>query len=87
MATASVTVRVDEDTKRAAANIVEDFGFDLSSVTRAFYRQIEQRIPLTLEYPTPNLESREAIRETKELIASGDPGYATVSEMFEAMGA
>ena len=68
MATASVTVRVDEDTKRAAANI-------------------EQRIPLTLEYPTPNLESREAIRETKELIASGDPGYATVSEMFEAMGA
>ena len=31
MATASVTVRVDEDTKRAAANIVEDFGFDLSS--------------------------------------------------------
>ena len=49
MATASVTVRVDEDTKRAAANIVEDFGFDLSSVTRAFYRQIvrEQRIPLT----------------------------------------
>ena len=69
--------------------IVEDFGFDLSSVTRAFYRQIvrEQRIPLTLEYPTPNLESREAIRETKELIASGDPGYATVSEMFEAMGA
>ena len=36
MATASVTVRVDEDTKRAAANIVEDFGFDLSSVTRAF---------------------------------------------------
>ena len=89
MATASVTVRVDEDTKRAAANVVEDFGFDLSSVTRAFYRQIvrEQRIPLTLEYPTPNLESREAIRETKELIASGDPGYATVSEMFEAMGA
>ena len=86
MATASVTVRVDEDTKRAAANIVEDFGFDLSSVTRAFYRQIvrEQRIPLTLEYPTPNLESREAIRETKELIASGDPGYATVSEMFES---
>lgn len=50
MATASVTVRVDEDTKRAAANIVEDFGFDLSSVTRAFYRQIvrEQRIPSRL---------------------------------------
>ena len=37
---ASVTIRVDEQTKRDAAEIVVDFGFDLSSVTRAFYRQI-----------------------------------------------
>ena len=36
----SVTVRVDEDTKKQASDIAEDFGFDLSSVTRAFYRQI-----------------------------------------------
>lgn len=34
MATASVTVRVDEDTKRAAANIVEDFG-SISPQSRA----------------------------------------------------
>lgn len=32
----SVTVRVDEDTKKQASDIAEDFGFDLSSVTRAF---------------------------------------------------
>lgn len=36
----SVTVRVDKDTKEAATQIAEDFGFDLSSVTRAFYRQM-----------------------------------------------
>ena len=48
----SVTVRVDEDTKKQASDIAEDFGFDLSSVTRAFYRQIvrERRIPLNLSY-------------------------------------
>ena len=92
MATASVTVRVDEDTKRAAANIVEDFGFDLSSVTRAFYRQIvrEQRIPLTLEYPTPNLESREAIGKRKnsshrEIRAT--PPYQKCSRRWEHSGA
>ncbi|QTH60798.1 hypothetical protein J5O04_06945 [Corynebacterium hindlerae] len=35
--------------------MAEDFGFDLSSITRAFYRQIvrEQRIPLNLSYPPP----------------------------------
>lgn len=88
MTTASVTVRVDEATKHAAAAIAEDFGFDLSSVTRAFYRQIvrEERIPLTLEYPKPNRESRESLKETEELIASGHPGYDSVDAMFEAMG-
>ncbi len=88
MTTSSVTVRVDEPTKLAAAAIAEDFGFDLSSVTRAFYKQIvrERRIPLTLEYPKPNKESLEAIKETQELIASGHPGYDSVDDMFEAMG-
>lgn len=87
MTTASVTVRVDEATKAAAAAIAEDFGFDLSSITRAFYRQIvrEQRIPLTLEYPRPNRESLEALRETEELIASGSAGYDSLDAMFEAM--
>ena len=88
MATSSVTVRVDEATKAAAAAIAEDFGFDLSSVTRAFYRQIvrEQRIPLSLEYPKPNRESLESINEAEEIIAQGRPGYATADEMFAAMG-
>lgn len=88
MTTSSVTVRVDESTKLAAAAIAEDFGFDLSSVTRAFYRQIvrEQRIPLSLEYPKPNAESLEAIKETEELIASGHPGYDSLDDMFKAMG-
>ena len=50
MTMSSVTVRVDSDTKQKASDIAEDFGFDLSSVTRAFYRQIvrEKRIPLNL---------------------------------------
>ena len=88
MSTASVTVRVDEATKRAASAIAEDFGFDLSSVTRAFYKQIvrEQRIPLSLEYPQPNKESLESIQEAEDIIAAGGPSYASAEEMFAAMG-
>lgn len=84
----SVTVRVDEQTKLDASRIVEDFGFDLSSVTRAFYRQIvrERRIPLNLAYPEPNEESLRSTREADEIIAKGGHGYKNADEMFSAMG-
>lgn len=42
MGTASVTIRVEESTKRAVRAIAEDFGFDISSIARAFYKQIER---------------------------------------------
>ena len=88
MGTASVTIRVDESTKQAVSAIAEDFGFDISSITRAFYKQIERehRIPLTLEYPKPNTESLESIREADEIARNGGPTYASAKEMFEAMG-
>ncbi len=88
MSATSVTVRVDESTKRAVSAIAEDFGFDISSITRAFYKQIEreQRIPLNLEYPKPNKESSESIRDAETIISERRPGYATADEMFEAMG-
>lgn len=88
MAMASVTVRVDDATKREASAIAEDFGLDLSSVTRAFYKQIvrEHRIPLSLEYPRPNEESLDSIHEAKAIIDEGRPGYASADDLFAAMG-
>lgn len=85
---ASVTVRVDESTKERAAQIAEDFGFDLSSVTRAFYRQIvrENRIPLTLSYGEPNRESLESLREAERLVERGTSRFASADEMFDASG-
>lgn len=83
----SVTVRVDEETKAAAARIAADFGFDLSSVTRAFYRQIvrENRVPLNLEYPQPNTASLESLDEASELTRSGGR-FADSDELFGALG-
>lgn len=85
---ASVTVRVDQETKEAAAEIAEDFGFDLSSVTRAFYRQIvrERRIPLNLSYPEPNEESLVSIREADEIIKRGASRFSSAEELFEDLG-
>ncbi|HIW75810.1 MULTISPECIES: type II toxin-antitoxin system RelB/DinJ family antitoxin [Gordonibacter] len=89
MAMASVTVRVDESIKEEAARIAESFGFDLSSVTRAFYRQMvrERAIPLNITTPLPNEESLRAIEEADRIIAEGKPGYKTVEELMEALEA
>lgn len=85
---ASVTVRVDNQTKLEVTRIVEDFGFDPSSVTRTFYRQIvrENRIPLNLSYPEPYEESLEAIRETEEIIKRGSTGqsFSSARELLDA---
>lgn len=79
---ASVTIRVDDETKAEAIEIVEDFGFDLSSVTRAFYRQIvrERRIPLSLSYDVPNDETIAALREGAEILATGGTGQSFSSD-------
>lgn len=89
MSTTSVAVRAGESTKRAAGAMAENFGFDTSSIIRAFYKQIERerRIPLSLEYPRPNNESLESIREAGRIVAEKRPGYATAEEMLDAMGA
>ena len=69
----TVTIRIDEETKRAAAAVASEYGFDLSSVTRAFYRQIarERRVPLNLSDPLPNAESLQSIREADGIVAQG----------------
>ena len=57
MGTASVTIRAEESTKRAVRALAENFGFDISSIARAFYKQIERegKIPPSLaEYLKPD---------------------------------
>ncbi len=76
MASATLTIRIDEDLKREASDVANYYGLDLSSVTRAFYKQMvnTRRIPLTFAPEEPNAESIEAIREGNAFLASGEKG-------------
>ena len=49
MTTSSLTIWLDADLKRGAAEVADYYGLDLSSVTRAFYKQMvnTRRILLT----------------------------------------
>ena len=88
MDAASVTIKVDESAKQPVSAMAEDFGFGISSIARAFYKQAErgQGIPLSVEYPEPNNESLESIREAEKIIAEKRPGYVTAEEMSDVMG-
>ena len=63
-------------------------GLDLSSVTRAFYKQIvrEKRIPLNLSYTTVPPETMEALDEAKNRLADGKPRFNSADEMFDSLG-
>lgn len=84
----TMTIRCEEKDKIAAQQVAEYYGFDLSSVTRAFWKQMGRthRIPLDLGNEEPNDESLEAIRETEELIARGSTGrsYFSGRELLDA---
>jgi DNA-damage-inducible protein J len=85
---ATMTIRCDEADKKAAAAVAEFYGFDLSSVTRALWKQMARtkRIPLECNTFEPNAESLKAIEETKALIAQGGTGqsFESAEELLAA---
>lgn len=87
-ASATVTIRLDADLKRAASQVAERYGLDLSTATRLFYTKMANTctVPVSLDYERPNAESREAIREAREILRDGGPSYGSLEEMWGAMG-
>ncbi|WP_248923053.1 type II toxin-antitoxin system RelB/DinJ family antitoxin [Olsenella intestinalis] len=81
----TLTVRMDEETKAAAAAVAHEYGFDLSSITRAFLRQVarERRIPIDVVTPLPNAETLESIADAQAIIARGEEGFDTADELLE----
>ena len=87
---ASVTVRVDEGTKAEATVILEGLGLDLSSATRAFYRQVILRrgLPFPVTMPdsqlAPAVEQRFAAAEAR--MRDGIDAMEDPSEFFSRLG-
>ena len=50
MAAATLTMRIDSDLKREASAVAEYYGFDLSGVTRAFYKQMVRDHAIPVSY-------------------------------------
>lgn len=87
---ATFTLRLSDDLKADASEVAEYYGFDLDSVTRAFYSQMvrEHSIPLNLRSYEPNEESLRAVAETDAAMASGEYElYDDAASLLDAAGA
>lgn len=87
MGMSTLTIRIDDELKRGASEVANYYGLDLSSVTRAFYKQMVNTrcIPLTFTTEEPNAETVEALLEGEAVLASGEPGrFADGRSMIDA---
>ena len=87
---ASITVRVDDETKAEATEILDGLGLDLSSATRAFYRQIilHRGLPFSVTLPderlTPAIEQR--FVDAEKRMQDGTGQAVSVDDLFKRRG-
>lgn len=86
MATVPIQIRIDETTKKQAAELLEGLGLNLSDAVNMFLKQVvlHDGIPFEIKYPQFKPEVIEAMEEAKRI--SRDPnvkGYTDVKEMFK----
>ena len=86
MATATMTIRCDKKIKEEAAECAKYYGFDLTSVTRAFWTYLARNRSIPLSFSEePNEESLQAIRDTREILERGGNGLKlkTAADVLE----
>ena len=75
-------IRVDDDIKEQATEALTSMGLSVSDAVRLFLRRvvIDQSFPLELK--VPNVETRAAMEESREMMAKRRAGFASADELF-----
>ena len=87
-AQATIQIRIDAKTKRAAQKTLDEIGLDLSSAVKLFLRNVVLRQAVPLDLRTANgftvAEEREMMQEIKEALRSGKT-YKSTEELHAAI--
>lgn len=86
MANVTTSIRMDADTKKAATELLNDLGLDLSSAVNIFLKQVvlQGGLPFQVKYPQYKTEVLEAMKEAKAI--SRDPETKFYGSCAEALG-
>ena len=85
MATVPTQIRIDEDVKREATELLEGLGLNLSDAMNIFLRQIilVGGLPFSVTYPNYKPEVVMAMVEAKKISCDNNvKSYTDVNEMF-----
>jgi len=83
MKTTMVHVRLDQDLKEQAAEMLSSMGLSISDAVRVFLTRVvtEKAIPFPVR--APNAESLEAIAEAKSIIRNHRARFKTAEALFD----
>lgn len=81
-------IRIDENTKKQAVELLEGLGLNLSEAVNMFLKQVilNNGIPFEVKYPEFKPEVIEAMEDARRI--SRDPnvkGYTDIDELFEEL--
>lgn len=87
MANVNVTIRMDENLRKEAAELFDDLGMGLNQAITIFVKQAvrEQKMPFIIRKNIPNQETLESFKEAENIKANPKSykAYDDVDEMFE----
>ncbi|MEM1041276.1 MAG: type II toxin-antitoxin system RelB/DinJ family antitoxin [Bacteroidota bacterium] len=82
--TATISARIDPDTKREAESVFRDLGLSASQAITLFYRQVQLRRGLPFEVKMPNETTRKALREAEA--RDGLASFDSTDALFDDLG-
>ena len=88
MATAPTQVRIDADVKKAATDLFDTLGLDMSTAVNLFLHQcvLHGGLPFTVELPQYADRTLAAMAEAKRISADPSvPGHSSMDELKAAL--
>lgn len=87
MAQGSLTIKLDNETKKEFNEFCEEIGINMTTAINMFIKKVirEQRIPFELSLNKPNLETLQAIQESEDILngVKKVKSFNSVQELFE----
>lgn len=80
--TSMLHIRVDDDIKEQATEALTAMGLSVSDAVRLFLRRVVVDQAFPLELKVPNAESRDAMEESRAMMAKRRARFATADELF-----
>lgn len=80
--TSMLHIRVDDDIKVQATEALSAMGLSMSDAVRLFLRRVVVDQAFPLELKVPNAETLAAMEESRAMMASRAPRFASADELF-----